>query len=155
MDTNRFSELRSQSTWRLLLLAVITLGVYSAHYIKAQTVKVDSLNSGKEPIGSAFAQLILGLSYISLITLGLYLISPDNLALELVDSLLGLFVAILQIVWGFKVRNRVNAAFALEKGTAYWFHGFWTFLFTPLYFNYKVNTVCESLEQWNKLDSNS
>lgn len=51
----------------------------------------------------------------------------------------------LLVVWGFMARNAVNKTFNLTKQDSQWFHGFWTFLFTPLYFNYKVNSICAEI----------
>ncbi|WP_260260478.1 DUF4234 domain-containing protein [Vibrio intestinalis] len=146
MDNQSLLNFRSQSTWRLLALTIITLGVYSAYYIRTQTRKIDQLPHGMNNIGSAYTDLLLGLAYISLLTgLTSIFIFPENVSLGLVDSVLSIIVAIMQLVWGFKARNRLNVAFQFQPRTFYWFHGFWTFMFTPLYFNYKINCICDQL----------
>ena len=66
--------------------------------------------------------------------------------MQLVDfmdlsSLLGVLWISLLMVWGFQARNRINVYFGLSHEDPRWFHGFWTLLFTPLYFNYKINTI--------------
>ena len=63
------------------------------------------------------------------------------------DALLNWAWIILELVWGFKARNALNFIYNFKKGSEPWFHGFWTFLFTQLYFNYKVNSLNERLAE--------
>ena len=51
---------------------------------------------------------------------------------------------VLMVYWAFKARNRMNRLLAAERKGREWFHGLWTFLFTALYFNWKVNTLHET-----------
>ena len=146
MQENRIIELKKQGTLELLVLSILTLGIYSAHYIKEQTPKIDALSHNKLNIGNAYVELLLYLSYISLGTFIFSLVSPENMMLNLVDSLLSFLVSLLSLIWGFKARNRVNAAFDFHKGSDNWIHGIWTLIFSQFYFNYKVNSIIESYE---------
>lgn len=136
-------KLKDQSTWRLLGLGIITYGVYYAHYIKWQTDKINSRLDKDTAISSAFITSLFIISYISAALFIPYIIVDEGHPVELISSAADLLWAIMFIVWGFKVRNRVNSLCSLQRGTNKWFHGFWTFLFTPLYFNYKVNQLNE------------
>ena len=44
--------------------------------------------------------------------------------------------------------------FEISKDDKEWFHGLWTFLFSPMYSNYKVNQIGEqNVEQAKAADS--
>ncbi len=153
MQQNQFLQLKKQSTFLFIILTIFTLGIYAAHYVKEQSVKIDKLPHGLSNIGSAYTGTLLGLSYISLFTWLICTFAPESdelLPLYLVDSLLNFSISIMFLIWGFMARKRVNAAFNFEAGTSYWFHGFWTFVFSPTYFNYKVNCVCELYEAYEE-----
>src|SRR5690606_12112794 len=63
-------ELRSQSTWRLLGLGLITYGVYYAYYIARQTHIINTHAPDEGKISPAFVTTIFVLSYL---TLGLFI----------------------------------------------------------------------------------
>ena len=63
--------------------------------------------------------------------------------LQLVSAGSDSLLFILIVVWGFIARGRMNRFCGAMPGSSGWFHGFWTFLLTPLYFNYKVNRIAE------------
>ena len=43
-------------------------------------------------------------------------------------------------------RNRMNKLLGVTQRQFHWFSGLWTFLFTPFYFNYKINQLAEDLQ---------
>ncbi|MHC6530069.1 MULTISPECIES: DUF4234 domain-containing protein [unclassified Vibrio] len=146
MDRNLIRQLQSQSSWRLFFLALVTLGIYTAYYAKSQSEKINALPHGMTPINQGFMETVFGLACIGMMTRVLSILLYDNLMLSLVDNLIGLSVSIMLLIWGFKARNRVNAALGFEPGSARAFSALFTVLFTPLYFNYKVNCLCEELD---------
>lgn len=141
---------KDQSTWRLLGLGIITFGVYFAYYMKRQTIKINRIIDDKAKISLGFVNVILALSYVSLLFFILFVFSSEGTPLEKLSDKMGDFtghiVSIMTIVWGFKARNRINDFYVISKDDREWFHGLWTFFFSPLYFNYKVNKICEALE---------
>lgn len=139
-------RLKRFSTWKLFFLSIITLGIYTAHYARQQTKVIDELDHNKTPIGQTYVSLLFWLSCISATTAVLSILDETNLGLRMVDTLLSLSVNILMLVWAFKARNRINQALGAAPKAWYWFHGFWTFLFSPLYINYKINCVSEGIE---------
>lgn len=147
-ELDSITVFKDQSTWRLIGLGVVTYGVYFAHYIKKQTVKINELAREDNKISEEFVNSILAMSYISLILLFAYVAVDEGHPVETVSNILDRIWGIMLIVWGFMVRNRLNAAYEISKNNNEWFHGFWTFLFSPMYFNYKINSICEeSVEQ--------
>ena len=138
---NLIRELRSQSTWRLLGLGLITYGVYYAHYIARQTRTINEHAPDGGKISLAFVGTIFALSYL---TLGLfigYLFIDEQHPIAVAGLVLDRVWLVLILFWGFYARSRVNVLTAAERGDSNWFSGFWTLLFTPLYFNYKINVL--------------
>ncbi|MCP4750317.1 MAG: DUF4234 domain-containing protein [Proteobacteria bacterium] len=146
-------NLQDQSTWRLLLLTLVSLGIYGAHYIKRQTSNANQYLDEKGRIPTGLVYFILVLSYIYAIFTLLSIFAPIE---SPIDEALTVVLEAAIIVWGFKARNRMNTLFSARKGDANWFNGFWTFVFTPLYFNFKVNTLNDLLlEQDDKPEGES
>ena len=147
-DENLIEQLKDQSTWRLLVLGIVTGGIYFAHYIKRQTARINNRLEGDAVISGGFIDAIIVLSYLS-VALAILNCVPDEEvhATRQLSSLADQSWGILLIIWGFKARNRLNALYAFGKDDEGWFHGLWTFLFTPLYFNYKVNLLNEDSTQ--------
>jgi hypothetical protein len=72
-----------------------------------------------------------------------YVLVDPGSPIETTSDATDLVGAILYLVWGFEARNRMNETLHTNCGEANWFNGFWTFVATPLYFNYKVNMLAE------------
>lgn len=141
-------DFKSQSTWRLLGLGVITYGVYFAHYIKNQTDRINEITGESNRISDGFVNSILAMSYITLFLFFAFITVEEGHVVETVSNVFDRIWGVMLIIWGFMARNRLNAAYNISKDNKEWFHGLWTFLFSPMYFNYKINSICEeSVEQ--------
>ena len=144
MDSRDLIEkLKDQNTWRLLGLGIITYGVYFAHYIKKQTDKINVHLDKDTAISNGFVSSFFVMSYISAVLIVPYFIVDSGHPIETVSDITDSIWTIMLIVWSFKARNRVNTICSFNRESGNWLHGFWTFLFTPLYFNYKVNQLSE------------
>jgi hypothetical protein len=142
-EIESIERFKNQSTWQLLGLGIITYGVYSAHYIQKQTNKINEIVDIDNRISTGFVNSIVVMSYISLIIFIAYLFVDEGHPIEEVSTIFDRILGIMLIVWGFKARNILNKSYEISKDDKEWFHGFWTFLFSPMYFNYKVNCICE------------
>ena len=148
------NNLKDQSTWRLLGLGIITYGVYYAYYIQKQSKIINNYLDHGNKISMGLVNSIMIMSYISLVLFFAYLFVDEGHPVAKISTLFDRVWGIMLIVWGFKARNRVNSHCDLESESEDWFHGLWTFLFSPLYFNYKVNSILESnVEQVAPADS--
>ena len=83
------------------------------------------------------------ISYLSLALLVPYLFVEETHPIVAFTDLVDFVSGVTFIVWGFKARNRMNVILSSGKTDNEWFHGFWTLLFTPFYFNFKVNKLDE------------
>lgn len=145
MNTALIRSLKSQSTWRLLGLGLITYFIYPAHYIKRQTAILNEHCESDKRIPDALVTSILVLAYLALPLFVAYFFVDESNPIVNLGTLVDRSGSLLMLIWGFKARNRMNEILALEKGSPRWFHGLWTFLFSPLYFNFKVNQLNEEL----------
>lgn len=136
-------QFKSQSTWRLFFLCLITFGIYTAHYIKRQSQIFNQHLDEERQISEGFLGFILILAYITVILMipGFFL--NEGHLLGAISDLLDNIWGILVLIWAFKARNRMNMLLAVTKDQTHWFHGLWTFLFTFLYFNFKINSLTE------------
>ena len=137
-------ELRSQSTWRLLGLALLTLGVYYGHYMTRQTRIINKHLPEDRKIPPNFVLTILVLGYL---TLGLfvgYLFVPEDHPVAVVSDTLDWVWLLMMLFWGFYARSRMNLLTGAERGGPLWFSGLWTLLLNPFYFNYKINRLNET-----------
>lgn len=137
---------RQQGTWGLLGLAVITLGLYYGHYCLRQSKALNpylSAESGKALSSAAFRVLIAG--YVSLIPLLILVCVPLSAGIQTSVGVLSdvwtLFWLVMHSIWSLMFRSRLNTYYGAQPGSADWFHGFWAFLFTSLYVNYKINDI--------------
>ncbi len=159
MEMNRgeiVGQLKSQSTLRLFLLTVITLAIYTAHYIKRQTTIINRHLDTEHQISEGFVNFLLILAYVTVILIVPYVLVEEGHPIVLISNLLDNVYGILVLIWAFKARNRMNMLLAVTKQQPHWFHGLWTFLFTALYFNFKINNLNEHFaEQGAALDGDS
>ncbi|MCG8685545.1 MAG: DUF4234 domain-containing protein [Desulfobacterales bacterium] len=137
-------ELRKQSTGKLLLLTIVTLGIYSAHYIERQTVIINKYINDGNHIAKGLVSTILLLAYGSVLFIVPSFFFEETHIINVVGDVLEFVWSILVIVWSFKARNRMNHLLSTVKGEKAWFHGFWTFFFQYLYVNYKINQLNEN-----------
>ena len=147
MKSKILTDLKYGSTWKLLGLTIITYGVYSAHYIKGKTSIINEHCQESERISESFVTFILVINYISLALFFPYLFVEETHPIAILSGLIDFICSVAFIVWGFKARNRMNSILSVTKTDNEWFHGLWTFLFTPLYFNFKVNKLSETVDQ--------
>jgi len=137
-------KFKDQSTWRLLALGAITHGVYHAYYIQRQTAKINTMVDAKDQIPISFLNAIIVMSYISLILFVTHFAFSKGHPVATIENIFGNVWGVMVIVWAFKARNRLNSAFNLTTQDSEWFHGLWTFIFSVMYFNYKINCICEA-----------
>ncbi len=142
-------QLKSQGTWRLLFLGAVTLGIYMAHYIKRQTTVLNQHLDSEDAISEGLVTSILIFQYISAIlsVLGFVLGEGAPIVLFMIGNLLSMILVVLVVVWAFKSRNRMNTLLSVGKSDPRWFSGCYTFLFTGLYFNYKINELNAQLPE--------
>lgn len=138
-------QLQSQSTWFLLFINLITLGLYSAHYMIRQTKIINSHLDKKNKLSIYFVFLIALLKYSSVFIVFVELTTFTTLKLASAAFLIDLLVHLIVIAWCVKARNRMNHILNVPPGHFAWFSLLWSIVFRYLYFNYKVNCTDQAL----------
>ncbi|MDB5822549.1 MAG: hypothetical protein JWR21_1253 [Herminiimonas sp.] len=138
--------LRSQSTWKLLALSLATLGIYTGHYVKNQTNKLNAIPNESGQINLQFVFGVLVFSYVTAAMDFWSFFADDENPVNLLSSVLDVIWAFSMIIWGHKARTIMHRSLSAAKGSGAWFHAGWTFFFSPLYFNYKINVLSENLQ---------
>jgi hypothetical protein len=133
-------ELKSQGTWRLFGLGIITFGTYYAHYCARQS-RIINKYAGSRPIPPEFTTAVLIISYLSLALFLPYLLVDETHPVAIASDVVDKIWIVMIVIWGFLARDRVNTISAFGPGDPRRIHGVWTFLFTPLHFNYKINVL--------------
>ncbi len=54
---------------------------------------------------------------------------------------ISMLTMVLNLVWAFKFRNRLNILSGSKKGDMFWLGGVLTFFFQIYYFQYKINEM--------------
>jgi len=139
-------RLKSQNTWCLLGLSIITYLVYPAHYIKRQSKIINEYCDTEDRISEGFVATIFIFAYLSLALFFPYMLVDEGHPIERVSDLVDKISVITFLIWGFKARNRMNKILDSKVESKEWFHGLWTFLFTPFCFNFKVNELNEEVQ---------
>ena len=145
-QTHLIQALRSQSTWRLLGLGLVTYGVYFAHYVAKQTRVLNAELAPEQHIPRQVVLWTFFLQYLSLALFFGYLFVEESHPIATLSNVIDRLSFIPLLIWGFMARNRVNSACGISRTEVAWFHGLWTFLFSPLYFNYKINVLSDKAE---------
>jgi hypothetical protein len=135
------SKLQGLGTLKLILLSIITLGVYESYYIKKQTQIINEYTDEGLTIQNGFITGIILLAWVSVALFLPYVITEEDHPIVYVSTFVDVLWSILTIMWSFKARNRMHALLLSSKDQAGWFKGLWTFLFTAIYFNYKINRI--------------
>jgi Na+/H+ antiporter NhaD/arsenite permease-like protein len=138
-----FTDLRTESTWRLLLLSIVTYAVYPVHFLRRLTTRLNENLPLKRQISAAFIITNFVFAYGSLLMLFVYLFLPEGHPAELASSLSNLATSVLMLVWSFKVQGRLNQFLVASGKTEFRLWWFTTFLFQWLYINYKINAVSD------------
>ncbi len=143
-QTDLIRGLKSQSTWRLLGLGIITYGVYYAHYCARQSRIINQRLDSAARIPSVLITTIFVVSYGSLALFIGYLLVDESHPVAIASNLADKLWMFLILVWGFYGRNRVNGLIGFSSNDTRGIHALWTLFFSPLYFNYKINTFNET-----------
>ena len=138
-------QLKNQSTWRLLFLSLITLGIYTSYYMRWQTKIINQHLDIESQISEGFVNFILIFAYVTALIVIPYILVEEGHPIESISDYMDTVWGILVLFWAFKARNRMNMLLGLTKDKPQWFHGLWTFLFQTFYFNYKINTLNENM----------
>jgi len=145
-DTEQTTRLISQlsyiDTWKLIVLAVVTMGIYLAYYIRRQSAVINAISASHESIPAWLVTACQLLAFSSLALFVSHLVT-DNRMTHQADEVIGLIFNISLMAWGFAARQSMHTLLKATPNSGFWFDGLWTVLLSPLYFNYRINSIAE------------
>ena len=156
---------QKKSVLILVLLSIVTLGVYPAFWYFKRVPEIDNLGTDSK-LKKWFALTAVSLAFlflISLITLSVisFINYDGEIALSLEDvptsyligfvvfAGVGIFYLITMIMISFNVRKILNEAL-VNKEEEVKVSGFYTFFFNFLYLQYEINRITDDKEKENR-----
>jgi len=139
-DVNKVKAFKRFTTWGVIGLAVITLGLYSYYWMHTRTKVLNKLIP-ENKVAPWIVPTIIILGLINFVLSFLPLIAPELITLSTLSSFIGLIVFILAITWAFMFRNRLNIISGSNKGDVFWLGPILTFFFSLYYLQYKINQM--------------
>lgn len=134
---------REQSVWLVLLLTIITLGIYGVFWLRRQGTLFHQVRPDLMPAGALlYGNIVLGFTCLSA-GLDIASVFSDVSGLSTVSSGLGRVVGVLVLVLAFQVRNGFNSLLGARRGTDLWFSGVYTWLLNVVYLQYKMNKTIQ------------
>ena len=129
-----------QSVLLLFVFIMVTLGIYQNVWMvrQAQRLNLRLPATRRAPIGFlVFALVLICLDVVLLFVTGMTASHSGTF----VGNVLGDVAGICNLVGIFQIRNRLNILLNFRHGELRWFSTVWTFLFGPLYVQYKINRL--------------
>ena len=132
------------STASVIVLHIITLGIWPVHYMKRLTEWLDDAQSEQEEtsfqtsISVEFMAANFVFAYTYAVASLLSVSDPDNLAYYVFAFLIGTIEFVLHVVWAFKLRTRLQVLWHSTFQHAGLLSGFLTFVFGVIYLNFKI-----------------
>lgn len=124
------------TTWGVVGLCIITLGIYSLYWLYSRTNQINNLTDNK--IGKTFVLVTTVLYLASTVISYLPFVGVINTTLLMASPFVSFAAMVLYVVWAFKIRNRLNQV-TNSAGQITWCGPILTFFFTIFYLNYKIN----------------
>lgn len=137
---------RPLRTARLVLLAVITLGIYCGHYAARQTRALrDFLADEQAGMLTTAARLVTMTGYVTLACLALLLLAPLKGPVQLLCVVTWLswsaFWLLSHAFWSLRFCQLLNDVRDCPPASSEWFDGSRAFLLPSLYLNHKLNLI--------------
>jgi len=139
------------TTWAVVGLAFITLGIYGYYWLYSRTKILNKLIP-ENPIAKWLPVTTISLmllywviSLAPLLFMGGDMMDPSASSsmggIMLIAPLVNIAVLVLFLMWIFGFRSRINQITGAQKGNMFWLGGILTFFINVYYFQYKINEM--------------
>jgi len=146
-DFSKIKAFKRFTTWGVIGLAIITLGIYGYYWMYSRTKTLNSLIP-ENKIAGWLVPAVIGIGIFNIILSLLPLATPELAqSISLVSLPFSLIGFVLVITWAFKFRNRLNIISGSTKGSPFWLGPILTFFFQLYYFQYKINQMHDASSQ--------
>jgi len=140
---DKICKLSYIGTFKLCIISFLTYFIYAAHYVKRQTRIINNFCKPQEIISEKFINFILINCYAAFVLFFTSLFLPESHPVTIIGNVVDQVANLSISVWGLKAGNRLNKIMDLEQKPGLRFHQVWSFLISPLYFNYQINLLKE------------
>ena len=143
----RFFEHDFVSTALVIVLQVVTLGIWPVHYMKQLTDWLDDTRAEKQDralpaaISPEFMAANFVFAYTNAFGTLLSLSDADNLSYYVFGSLISIVAFVLHVLWAFKLRTSLQHLWHSTFGQTGVLSGFLTFILGVIYLNFKIVAV--------------
>jgi ABC-type sulfate transport system permease component len=144
MDKEQFETIRKlkwHSTWALLGLLIVTLGIYAAYYIKRQTKTLNDSTKTIIKIPNVLVVFIFIISYLGAFVTISSIFFDEKHPIQYIDKILTCIWIAVVFLWALYAKNSLNALLNASKKSQLRVRFLWTLLFGLYYLNYKVNKL--------------
>jgi len=129
------------SAWAVLGLIIITLGFYMIYWMVS---RASILNTRSEyTISKIFTFIAIILAIFSFLGLFVDLFYPESYGLIVLRTIVLLVAFIWNMIFIFKIRHRINVMTGSLGGETTHMKGIFTFFFTAIYMQYKLNQMID------------
>ncbi len=138
---HQLNRLQHIDTLILVLLALVSFGIYLAFYIRRQSALINAAAEKPEQrLSEGFTLTAMILASAALCTQLLSFTAASE-ALSHLNEMTGLLFNISLAAWGFAARRSLHAITSAAQDSSLWFDGLFTLLLSPFYFNYRINQI--------------
>jgi len=152
-QVRQFLENDFVGTAFVIVLQVVTLGIWPVHYMKQLTdwindTQPDIQQSVLPPsISPEFMAANFVFAYTNAVATLLSLSDAENLSYYVFGSLISIIAFVLHVVWAFKLRTSLQRLWQSSFGQTGMLSGFLTFVLGVIYLNFKILTLKETSDQ--------
>ena len=129
---------RSCSIFLMILLTVVTLGLYINHWVQ-HMASVLNRRQQRNHISMGLITLFWVVSLMSLLWILLGIVTEDSLSVVRFSRFLLAARAVFTVYMAFAVRSQLNAVVPTRRNDPVWLQGPWTFWFGIYYLQWMIN----------------
>jgi hypothetical protein len=146
-DVSKIKSFKRFTTWGVLGLAIITLGIYAYYWMFSRTKTLNTLIPENKIAGWMVPTIII-FGVINILLSLLPLLAPEQaVTIQMLSTPFSIIGFVLGLTWAFKFRNRLNIISGSSKGNVFWLGPILTFFFQLYYFQYKINQMHDASSQ--------
>ena len=137
------------STWKLVFLHFITLGIYFSFYSRRQSRLLNSRLDDESQIPRWFINICFVWPFLDLLVIGglFAFLDQDEKAFTVLSNMGQIAYALVSCGWAYVSCVALNFILGVTKGERLWSQKWFVVLFSYFYFNYRVNVANGMLDK--------
>ena len=132
--------LRQQSVWVMVLLELVTLGIYGPYWYFSRRTSFHALSSSQR-LPETLLSIVLVATIVSAVLTIVSFFPSDPSSIEAIYQVIDLVIAAFFLFFAFRVRGILRDHYASQGVGDAGISGFWLFLFNLFCLQYKINRM--------------